>query len=214
MIMQNFDPLHFGIEMIYTLIVILLFLFIYYKTKELYELTKHEGIKYFRLAFIFFSLAYLTRFIFLLFKWTVFSNDYFIPGKYSLPAAFAVVGYFSTIAILYLEYSMLYKKIKYKSFLAYSNIIAITVGMVSYFVTSSIILTFIELPLIILIIWTGLKTKNNAKLLYILISIFWLINLFLLTPKNLFSFEIKIILQSISLIVFMIIIKKAVKWTK
>ncbi|MCK5698593.1 MAG: hypothetical protein KAH93_02010, partial [Candidatus Aenigmarchaeota archaeon] len=52
------DPIGFGIELAYTFIVVVLCFLVYYKTREIYDLTGYKGIKYFRRAFLFFGLAY------------------------------------------------------------------------------------------------------------------------------------------------------------
>jgi len=210
MVVQYFDSLRFITEFVYTLIVILMLLFVYFRTRNLYKMSNHEGIKFFRLAFLFFSLAYLARFLFLLFRLTSFSTSYFIPGKYITPVVLMLIGYFSTVAL----FCLMHKKIKHRSFLLYSHVFAGIIAIISYFSSSPILIAVIQLPIMIFILWDNLKTKNNTRLLYALMSIFWLINLFLITSKNLFALEFKIALQFISLIVFIIIIKKVIKWTK
>ena len=65
----------------------------------------------------------------------------------------------------------------------------------------------------------GKKHKKGKKILpmravYLLISIFWLINLFVLGPRRFLPFELKLALQIISVIVFFIIYYKVAKWVK
>ena len=54
--------LRIGSELIYTLIIIIMCGIIYFKTKEIFDLTKHKGIGFFRNTFLFFALSYLMRF--------------------------------------------------------------------------------------------------------------------------------------------------------
>ena len=60
------------------------------------------------------------------------------------------------------------------------------------------------------------KTKklSNVRTLYVLILIFWLFNLFTIGHRRLLPFEVKVIFQLISIIVFLIIHHKVSKWTK
>jgi len=58
------DSIFMYIELGVALIFCLL---LYFKTREVYSLTKHTGIKYFRDAFLFFGFAYLLRFLFSIF---------------------------------------------------------------------------------------------------------------------------------------------------
>jgi len=60
-IMQQFAMQSFSTEVIYSFVIIACSLMIYFGTKELYELSNHKGIKYFRQAFLFFALAYFFR---------------------------------------------------------------------------------------------------------------------------------------------------------
>ena len=56
---MSYFPVMFSFELVYTVIAVIFCMAIYFKTKESYELTKYEGIKYFRDAFLFLGLSYL-----------------------------------------------------------------------------------------------------------------------------------------------------------
>ena len=56
-----FDPTRFAVEIIYTLLIVVLCFLVYFRTKNIFDLTKHRGIQYFRNAFLFFGLAYSAR---------------------------------------------------------------------------------------------------------------------------------------------------------
>jgi len=43
-----------GTELIYSFVIMLCSLMVFFGTKQIYELSSHKGIKYFRLAFLFF----------------------------------------------------------------------------------------------------------------------------------------------------------------
>ena len=59
--MRPLMSLGFGSELIYSFVIILCSLMVYFGTKELYELSSYKGIKYFREAFLFFAIAYAFR---------------------------------------------------------------------------------------------------------------------------------------------------------
>ena len=61
--MRFFNPIRLIPELIYTTIIVIFCYLIYHKTKEIYNLTKYKGIHYFRNTFLFFALAYASRFI-------------------------------------------------------------------------------------------------------------------------------------------------------
>ena len=111
----RFAEIGFGTEIIYSFIIIICSLMIYFGTRELYELTSHKGIKYFRQAFLFFALAYFFR-SFIKFTLTYFNvgqifniyprTFYFGLGQITL----FIFMYFSAMAIFYLLYSVMWKK--------------------------------------------------------------------------------------------------------
>ncbi len=99
--------MQFWMELIYSLIIVISCSVIYIKTKELYELTSHKGIKYFRNAFLFFGIAYLSRMILRLFI--------IIDGPEPINIFLFNLGYFiflyaGLMAGFYLIYSSVWKK--------------------------------------------------------------------------------------------------------
>src|SRR3989338_8535448 len=60
-LMQQVARASLGAELIYSFVIIAISLMIYFGTKELYNLTNHKGIKYFRLAFLCFAVAFFFR---------------------------------------------------------------------------------------------------------------------------------------------------------
>src|SRR4030042_1399496 len=100
-----------GTEIIYSFVIIICSLMVYFGTRELYELSSYKGIKYFRQAFLFFAVAYFFR------SFIKFVMDYFkisrildfspmIFGQFSL----LLFMYFSSMAVFYLIYSLMWKK--------------------------------------------------------------------------------------------------------
>ncbi|MEA3430284.1 MAG: hypothetical protein U9R08_03350 [Nanoarchaeota archaeon] len=213
------NPLNFASELIYTTIVVILCWFVYYKTKEIYALSKYQGIKYFRTSFLLFGLAYLTRFVFHIFKISIGNISFQFNREIFFPSMLVVTAYLSTMAIFYLAYSTVWKRIKYKHFLIFANLIAIIVAVVSWTSKSPFIIMLVQLPLLIFTLVAILlkhrkKKKSNARTLYFLITLFWLVNLYLLGPKWRIVFEMRIILQVLSLVVFSMLIYKVTKWIK
>ncbi|MBN2142031.1 hypothetical protein JW711_01755 [Candidatus Woesearchaeota archaeon] len=213
----HFNPQMFGTELTYTLIVVFLFLFVYFKTKEMYDLTKHRGIHLFRNAFLFFGLSYATRFVFQLVQLGALALDYRIPGMLLFPLVFPITVYLSTMAIFYLAYSMVWEKISHQYFLIASNIIAVGIAVAAYLTNSPMIIALVQLPLLIFTLVKSTKgrkkKKSHMKGLYFLVSLFWLVNLFVLTPRWFVPFEIKVLLQLASAAVFIFLAYKVLKWT-
>ena len=136
------------------------------------------------------------------------------------PLVMVVTGYISTMAIFYLAYSIVWKKIDYKHFLVFSNTLAILISLIAFISRSHHLLTILQTILLVftvLIIFSKPRKKGKksyARVLYLLIALFWLINLIIIGPKKLIPFEAMVTLQGISVIIFMLIYLKVRKWAK
>ena len=214
----GFNPIEFSLEFIYSAIVILLCAYVFYKTKEMYSLTRHKGIDYFRKSFLYFGLAYGSRFIFHVIQLTIFTFDFFIPRRMLFPISFLFVGYFSTLALIYLALSTYWKKINNKGIIIYTLLAVIFVSLVSVVTHSPYLLAVVQLPLLIFIVYSNYKRKSrkrsNTRIIYFLISIFWLLNLFVLHFRKMLALEFRLIIDIASLGVFIALAQKVSKWTK
>lgn len=217
-----FDPMMIWTELSYTLIVVFLCFLIYFRTKEIYTLTKHKGIEYFRNIFLFFGLAYASRFLTHLFLISKIVFEIFLPKGIMGPISMILVGYLSTLGIFFMAYSVLWKKIKYETFIFISNIIATFISFFAYFSRSPVIVSLLQLPIIIFTLIFTLKKddkkkkKYHTRILYYFIAIFWLISLFIMDSKQsmLIPYELKVSLQIISIGIFFFIFHRVSRWTK
>lgn len=215
------DPTRLVVELSYTLIVVFLCFTIYYKTKEIYDLTNHEGINYFRLTFLFFGFAYISRFIFVLIKLMGVTFDLDFPRYMFGNFPLVLIGYFSTMAILSLTYSILWKKLQIKHIFLIFNVIALLISGIAFFSRSSSILTLAQAVLLIftsIIIAYYIISKSGKisrlYMLYILFFLFWIVNLIALGPRRFIPFEIQTVFQIISVVVIGIIYRRVAKWTR
>lgn len=221
---RNLFGLSFGSELFYSFVIIVCSLMIYYGTKELYELSSYKGIKYFRQAFLFFAIAYFFR------SFIKFAVIYFnINGIIELsPVTFGVTGlltqllflYFSSMAIFYLLYSVMWKKwngSSYKIYLFHG--IAIAIALVSILSRNPLVylgLNIFLLLIVIFVVYTSYQHKKNKKkghnlyFIYVLLSIFWILNIVdTLIPRFFQGFQLFIYLAST--LVFLIILYKVIK---
>ncbi|MEW5896654.1 MAG: hypothetical protein AB1668_03110 [Nanoarchaeota archaeon] len=210
-----FTPMFFGTELVYTVIVVSLCFLIYFKTKESYALTKHCGIKYFRNAFLFLGLSYLLRFIFAIAIFSSIKTD--IPSLQGIEfLLFAIliitIGYLSTMAIVYLALSSLWKKFESKYPLLIGHCIAILITLIAVLMHSPFILVHLQSLLLLVAFISFLAYTRNKKvplrILYILTFAFWLINIWFLRPRPFLPLEIRIPTHIISIIIFAIIYYK------
>lgn len=218
MLIHPFDYSRLAVELSYTLIIVFFCFMIYIKTKEMYDLTKYKGIQYFRITFLFFGLAYLFRFSFILFLLIRATFD-----VYSLSIAFKFVpfvlsGYFSTMAILSLTYSTIWKKIHFKHTLLISNVIAVLISGIALISIDPFPLILSQAILLIFTIVYPIYSKSKKIsplfILYIMFFLFWIINLGPLYTKRFLPFEIQILLNIVSIVLIGIIYYKVYRWTK
>jgi hypothetical protein len=216
---HSIDPTRLLVELSYTLVVIFLCFMIYLKTREIYDLTKHEGIKYFRITFLFFGFAFLFRYISFYFLFTGITLDIYLRHIIMIfPLVFN--GYFSTIAILSLIYSIIWKQFQIKHIFLIFNIVAIVISVIAFISRSPYLLTLSQTVLlvftILFVFYIYGKSRKVSRLfiLYILFFVFWLANLFALGPIRFIPFEMQTAIQIVSIAVIGIIYHKVAKWTK
>lgn len=210
-----------GIELIYSFVIIICSLMIYHATKEMYELSSHKGIKYFRQSFLFFAIAYFFRYFILsvLFFFNVHEVLEISPGFLGWVSIFVFL-YSSSMAIFYLLYSVMWKKWNESRLKIYLfNTLALVIALIgasfaniaTYLGINLFLLAFIIF--VILIAYKDSNKKQKGKglyFIYLLLSIFWILNIIdILIPRFLQIYQLLIYL--ISILLFMVILYKVLK---
>lgn len=214
-----FDPLFFGMEITFSIIAFIFCFLIYHKTGESYELTKYEGIRYFRDSFLFFGLSYLVRFMFILVLLSRFTFDLILPRAIIVAFLILPLGYFSTVGIFYLIFSTIWKKFKGKNLIILGHVLAVSLSLISFSGKSHLILLLLQSFLLLLgiilnsIMLKGEKRVTMIRMLYLLVSVLWLANLWIAGRPRPFSY-IGILFQFASLGVFLLIYYKISKWVR
>ncbi len=206
----------FGTEVIYSFVIILSSLMIYFATKELYELSSYKGIKYFRLAFLFFAIAYFFRsFIkFVMFYFGIGDMRYFQHDIFFGIATLIIFSYFSSMAIFYLLQSVLYKKINGKMIYIFHLLAFILslIILVSRNPSTIILVNTLLLAVVFIAYFFAHKNskKNSLSVIYGLLAIFWTVNFLDIIIPNFFqSFQLLIYLVSIC--IFLVILYKVLR---
>ena len=214
------DPNFVIVELIFSVIIIALALLIYLRTREMYALTKHKGIGYFRNAFLFFALAYIFRYLFHFFQMSRLFFNTVASRQLIAPAPLILTGYLSTMAIFFLILSTLWRKTKDKPLLYIAQVFAIIItALVAVFRTPEI-LTIAQLVLLVFAIvmshFSYQKSKKHSQLfiIYIILFIIWVFNISVLGPIRFLPFGLRILSPVISIILFAIIYFRVTKWTK
>ena len=209
-----------GVEIIYSFIIIISSLMIYFGTKELYELSKHKGIKYFRESFLFFAFAFFFRsaikFYITYFNIGIISKQNLIVLNNLTTILFM---YFSIIAIFYLIYSIKWKQWNNENLNHYIlHVIAATIAIIIIITAKPLIYLIVNL---LIVAFAGIailgnkyskKNKNSLRAIYILLFTFLILNIFdILIPNILQTYQLFIYLASIG--IFLSILYKVLKKT-
>ncbi len=207
------------LEILYFIIGITLCIITFLKTKEVYNLTKHKGIFYFRQTFIFFILAYIMRSVFLAMLMINPSSASMIFMPLHDIALFLLI-YFSFMALFSLTYGTLWQP--NKEHYAEDNLlngIAVALSCLVFFGRYEVIPIGLGLCLLVYSIIKIYLTKVTRKIfftqmnvLYILLFIFWICNLVLFLQE--IDFGIKIGFYAVSLVLFGIITHRVFKRLK
>lgn len=219
--MMNFMQASMSTELIYAFVIIVVSLMVYFGTKELYELSSHKGIKYFRLSFLFFAISYffgsLIKFGILFFDLRqIMHLTPYLMG----PLSQAIFMYFSSMAVFYLLYSVLWKRIdKSESKIIFFHILAGIIAILSIIFNDPLFHLIINFFLLIFVSFIFIfshrnskKKKNNLHAIYFLLFLFWILNMINILIPNVFrSFQLLIYLFSIG--IFISILYKVLKKT-
>jgi len=224
---NHLATLGFGTEIIYSLVIIVCSLMIYFGTKELYELSSYKGIKYFRQAFLFFAIAYFFR-SFIKFILVYFSANRILDIH---PRIFAPLFgqvtlflfiYFSSMAIFYLLYSVMWKKWNSGSKKIYFfHLLAFVISLFIILSRNALVylgINFLLFFIVLFIVYISYKNnkketrvhKHNLYVIYLLLSFFWILNIIdILIPEFFQTFQLFVYIAS--LIVFLMMLYKVLK---
>lgn len=199
------DPINLlAIELLYLLGILGFCLFIYFKTKEVYDLTRLSGIFFFRNTFLFFAVAYFLRLVHIFVLLFIDRPD----NIFQLQLSMFLVSFFSTMAILSLVATVFSRKIENNHEILNMLIGGIAlVGSYVSFVTRSAELMIIipTLIFIVTLVLVFVKRSDNAittnKITYLLLFLFWITNIFAYTLV-LFPLFVRVLVYIANIVVF------------
>ncbi len=218
-----FNHYSLWIELIYSLIVIISCLLIYFRTKELYALTSHKGIKYFRDTFLFFGITFAVRFflrLIIALRLDTFTRGHFPFGIFEL--AFFIMIYASSMALIYLMCSIFWKKLNKNANTFLFNSISLLVALASITLRIPLVFLVFQSMLFLFLLAIGYSNykkaghdKNFSQMYftYLLIFVLWLVSNVLEFVVH-FSPAFGLITYVISIILFLAILHKVLAKVK
>jgi hypothetical protein len=209
------QPLGIILETVFTVIAVAFCWLIYYRTREMYELSQHKGIRYFRDAFLFFGLSYLVRLVLSAVLLSLIALDFFLPRGPLMPILLLPLGYFSTMGILFLVFSLMHKSLKSHRVVALGHLLAVALSVIAFLMRSHFILLWMQCALLAIVVVISLvqaRKLSKTRVLYLLVALLWLINLLIIENRRPFPPGLEIVFQLVSILVFLVIYRKAAKW--
>jgi hypothetical protein len=135
------------------------------------------------------------------------------------PTSLFLFMYFSSMAVFYLLYSVLWKKLEEKNGKIYIfHMLAVAIAiisllfndLISYLILNILLLIFVAIVFIISSKSEKPKKKFGMHFIYFLLFIFWILNLLDILIPNLFSI-FQLVIYLISIAIFLIILYKVLK---
>ncbi|MDP3966306.1 MAG: hypothetical protein Q8Q04_02140 [archaeon] len=218
---QVLFPNTFGIELIYSFVIIFCSLIIYFSTKKMYNISKYPGIKYFRESFLFFAIAYFFKsFIsFLLFIFQFHEVVEFSSVFLGVITLFFFM-YASTMAIFYLVYSIAWKNFRESSYtIPLIHVFVLIISAFSIFVREAGMLIILQILLFSFVAFRNFssyrklgkkKRASSIYIIYLLLFIFWMLNLADLLVAG-FGAVIELLVSMASIGIFLLILYKVTK---
>ncbi|MBT3464056.1 hypothetical protein HOD20_02735 [archaeon] len=214
-------PFHL-VETGYSIFVILISLVIYFRTRHMYKLTEHKGIKYFSYTFLFFAIAYLFRFVSRILFRLIFDPTTIrsFPREY-LRFGDLIFIYASVMSGLFLLYSVIWKKIKLKekTVILFFNIFAIIAMLFDFFLRNPFIhISMITILFFATVIISFNKSKKSKKkhpfyVAYVLIFLIWILNLISIEISK-FLHELRFGIYVVSCVIYILILLRVLKINK
>ena len=210
------------IHLIYSLVVIISCFLIYFKTKELYELTSHKGIKYFRNTFLFFGITHIARLFLHVIRALRINPLIAIPSDFGIfETTFFFMVYASSMAFIYLLYSIFWKKIdRYPSSNVYVfHIFALIIAFLSILEKIPLLFLVFQGGLFFLLIIVSLyhyketrhrEAFSQVYLIYLLIFALSIISN-ILEFIAYFSPNLGLVIYALSVVLFLIVLFKVLR---
>ncbi|MEA3414529.1 MAG: hypothetical protein U9Q99_03340 [Nanoarchaeota archaeon] len=192
-----------GVDIFFYLFLVIACLFIYFETKNIYKLSSHKGLKYFRNSFLFFGIA---SFFKLILSFVSLNSAFYFQS------VFFIVLFFNLIAGLSFIFALNWKKLDRFSWMLYTG--SFLIVLFSILIRSPLIYLLTQLSFLIYGIILIFSKKNVKKeglaFVYPFVLLFWffsVLDIFLVNVSIFFEFSV----YFISIILFVIILSRTIK---
>lgn len=169
-----------AVETLYGLAILAICVVLYSKISELYSLTEHKGLLYFKNIFLFFGIAYFIRVFHIFF---IYLLQDIISARLLLALSLFALTYFSNLAFFSIVFMLLQKRLPLwiqEPALFYSGIgfLSLTILLTgSYLYLIALQAIFVVLLMLVLLIYRTNKHSflSQNRLTFFLLMFFWVI---------------------------------------
>ncbi|MFH1638583.1 MAG: hypothetical protein ABIB71_09215 [Candidatus Woesearchaeota archaeon] len=207
----------FGIDIAFGIVISVICFLVYFRTKELYNLSSHKGIKYFSYAFLFFGLSFFVKLL------LPISGIFLERSFLTFQISGFIMGFLGIMAMLCLIYSLLWKRFRERKFnhVLYLALIALLVTSTTLFGRARFLVFLLQALLFSIVLIISLVSYRGRKkvghsiqlhVLYILLAGSLIANVAALFASRL-SFFVGLTLHATSIILFLIILCKVIEKT-
>ena len=218
---------NFWVELVYSFVTLISCLIIYFKTSEIYKLSSHKGLKYFRLTFLFLGITYLLRFLVKLFLLNLVISGTHLP-RMGMMNTLGGVGSLTSFLLLYTNFMTVFYLLyglstkKFNKFLPKStdilHISAVILASMIWFLGIPIILLTVNLPLLVYILSIGYLNYRESKkkkvpqfqVVYFLLVVFLMLNVVDILLPNFFR-TLQNLIYVVSISIILTIVYKVLK---
>ena len=197
-----------GINLVYSFVIFLICLIVYFETREISKLSSYKGINFFRNTFLFFGISYFLKFILAL---EIFSRGFNVVGD---ALFFGVALYAGLMAGVYLVMAIGNKKLPKQvgKWMFLMHILAILFALIV--LLSNNFLIYLGFQILILILGVILLYSDGKKtsmlIIYQLLLLFWILDIIDVFVPNFFG-TLQLLISLISIGIFILILYKIIK---
>lgn len=211
----------FFIELIYSIAVMVSCLVVYFKTREIYKLTSHKGIKYFRMTFLFLAITFFLRFFSkMLLLGLILTGTRFHPGEF-IQLSSLLLLYSGFMTTFYLMYGLSWKR--FGKFLPEStdifHVFAISLSSIILFLHLPVVFILAIVFLLLYMSFVGymdyVKPKKKKGfpqfyLIYFMLVLFSMLNIVDILIPNFFRMA-QFLIYVFSISILLVILYKVFK---
>jgi hypothetical protein len=199
-----------GIDLVYSFVIFLICLIVYFETREISRLSSYNGINFFRNTFLFFGISYLLKFVL---AFGVMNINLGLIGE---GIFFGIAIYASLMAGIYLVLAIGNKKLpkQFSNWIVIIHVLAIVFALIVLLTNNFLIYLIFQILILVLgvILLYSDGKKASMLLIYQLLLLFWILDIVEVFVPNFFG-TLQLLVSLVSIGIFILVLYKIIKST-